>query len=58
MGPDGPTMSSMDLIVRPDTLLVQVDQLGTIKTTTVEAEYTEKLMESNYTADAIKASAP
>ncbi|RPD54074.1 erylysin B [Lentinus tigrinus ALCF2SS1-6] len=58
MGPDGPTISSMDLIVRPDTLLVEVDQNATIATTTVEAEFTEQLMESNYTAKSIKASAP
>lgn len=58
MGPDGPTVSSMDLIVRPDILLVEVDQVATVSTTTVEAEYTEQLMESNYTAAAVKASAP
>ena len=58
MGPDGPMVSTMDLIVRPNDLLVTVDQNAKIQTTNVEAEYTQSLMTSNYTAAAVKASAP
>lgn len=58
MGPTGPTISSQELIVRPASLGVVVDQVATIQTTMVEAEYTQKLMESNYTAASVKASAP
>lgn len=58
MTPTGPTVSAQELIVRPTTLAVVVDQVATIQTTTVEAEYTQQLMESNYTAVSVKASAP
>ncbi|RPD54073.1 hypothetical protein L227DRAFT_567556 [Lentinus tigrinus ALCF2SS1-6] len=58
MGSDGPLVSTMELIVRPNDLLVTVDQTAKIQTTTVEAEYTQSLMRSNYTAASIKASAP
>ncbi|KAI0690514.1 hypothetical protein C8T65DRAFT_745785 [Cerioporus squamosus] len=58
MTSSGPAISTQKLVVRPTILGVVVDQVATIQTTTVEAEYTQQLMESNYTAVSVKASAP
>lgn len=58
MGRDGPVPSSRELIVRPDTLRAIINNRATIDTTTVEAEFTETLMESNYTSASVKVSAP
>ena len=58
MTSDGPQPSTRELIVRPATLNVNVNQTATIETTTVEAEFTETLMESNYNSVSVKVSAP
>ncbi|KDQ25827.1 pleurotolysin B precursor [Pleurotus ostreatus PC15] len=58
MGRDGPVPSSRELIVRPDTLRAIINNRATIETTTVEAEFTETLMESNYNSASVKVSAP
>ncbi|RPD73901.1 pleurotolysin B precursor [Lentinus tigrinus ALCF2SS1-7] len=58
MTTSGPQSSTRDLIVRPNKLNVNVNQTATIETTTVEAEYTETLMQSNYTSVSIKVSSP
>lgn len=55
---DGPISSSRELIERPSTLHIVVNNVATIETTTVEAEFTQKLMESNYNSVSVKASAP
>lgn len=58
MTSDGPLASTRELILRPESLNVNVNQTATIETTTVEAEYTETLMQSNYNSASIKVSAP
>ncbi len=58
MTSSGPQASTRELIVRPDKLNVSVNQSAQIDTTTVEAEYTETLMQSNYNSISIKVSAP
>ena len=58
MTSDGPQPSTRELIVRPATLNANVNQTATIETTTVEAEFTETLMESNYNSVSVKVSAP
>ncbi|KIJ26612.1 hypothetical protein M422DRAFT_236447 [Sphaerobolus stellatus SS14] len=55
---DGPISSSRECIVRPDTLRAVVNNVSSIETTTVEAEFTKKVMESNYNSVSVKASAP
>ena len=54
----GPTPSTRELIVRPTTLNAIVDNRATIDTSTVEAEFTETLMESNYNSVSVEVSAP
>ncbi|KAK7029592.1 hypothetical protein VNI00_010406 [Paramarasmius palmivorus] len=58
MTPNGPQPSSRELIVRPSTLRPVIDNRATIDTTTVEAEFTQTLMESNYTSVSVKVSTP
>ena len=58
MTASGPQPSVRELIVRPNSLNATIDQRATIETTTVEAEFTETLMESNYNSVSIKVSAP
>lgn len=53
-----PIISARELIVRPATLKAVINQTASIQTTTVEAEFTEKLMQSNYNSVSVKASAP
>ncbi|CAA7262065.1 unnamed protein product [Cyclocybe aegerita] len=55
---DGPIFSSRELIERPSTLRAVINNVATIETTTVEVEFTQKLMESNYNSVSVKASAP
>lgn len=55
---DGPIVSSRELIERPSTLRAVVNTVASIETTTVEVEFTQKLMESNYNSVSVKASAP
>ena len=55
---DGPAPSSRELIVRPNTLRAIIDNRATVETTTVEAEFTKELMESNYNSVSVKASFP
>ena len=51
--------SSYELIARPEgPLNVTINNRASIETTTVESEFTEQLMESNYTSVAVKISAP
>ncbi|KAH8832148.1 erylysin B [Flagelloscypha sp. PMI_526] len=58
MTPDGPLSSSRECIERPDALHSVVNNVATIETTTVEVEFTQKLMESNYNSVSVKVSAP
>ncbi|EEB89936.1 hypothetical protein MPER_11918 [Moniliophthora perniciosa FA553] len=55
---DGPQPSSRELIVRPSTLRAVVNNRATVDTTTVEAEFTQTLMESNYTSVSVKVTTP
>ena len=54
----GPEPSARELIVRPSTLNAIINNRATIETTTVEAEFTETLMESNYNSVSVEVSAP
>ncbi|KAI0714079.1 erylysin B [Cerioporus squamosus] len=58
MTSDGPQASTRPLIVRPTSLNVNVNQTATMNTTTVEAEFTQTLMQSNYNSVSVKAGAP
>ncbi len=58
MTSDGLLASTRDLIKRPNSLNVNVDQTATMDSTTVEAEYTQTLMQSNFNSVAVKAAAP
>ena len=52
----GPQPSARELIVRPSTLNAVINNRATIESTTVEAEFTETLMQSNYNSVSIKTS--
>ena len=54
----GPQPSARELIVRPSTLNAIIDNRATIESTTVEAEFTQTLMEQNYNAVSVEVSAP
>ncbi|KAI0685389.1 erylysin B [Cerioporus squamosus] len=54
----GPVISARELIARPSTLKAVINQSASIQTTTVEAEFTEKLMQSNYSSVSVQVSAP
>ena len=58
MTASGPQVSARALIVRPTTLNAIIDNRAVISTTTVEAEFTNTLMESNYNSVSVQASAP
>ena len=58
MTSEGPEPSPYDLIVRPESLSANINTNASIETTIVEEEFTEELMESNYTSMAIAVSAP
>ncbi|KAH8832151.1 erylysin B [Flagelloscypha sp. PMI_526] len=58
MTPEGPVSSSRECIERPGTLHSVINNVATIETTTVEVEFTQKLMESNYNSVSVKVSAP
>ncbi|TFK77702.1 hypothetical protein K466DRAFT_607811 [Polyporus arcularius HHB13444] len=58
MTADGPQLSTRDLIKRPNNLNVNVDQTATMDSTTVEAEYTQMLMQDNYNSISVKVAAP
>lgn len=53
-----PVISSRKLIVRPNILNTTIDNSAGIRTTMVEAEFSNTLMESNYTSVAVKVSTP
>ncbi|TFK77574.1 hypothetical protein K466DRAFT_439717, partial [Polyporus arcularius HHB13444] len=58
MTADGPQLSTRDLIKRPNNLNLNVDQTATMDSTTVEAEYTQTLMQDNYNSVSVKVAAP
>ena len=53
-----PVISSRKLIVRPNIFNTTIDNSAGIRTTMVEAEFSNTLMESNYTSVAVKVSTP